>query len=207
MIVFGKKFRSIDIGLVDSTVFKLRTDPPLQFNWTACCATENAITLRLKFEEPQKVLLDEEYDDAILQIKFLNTSFFVETENYVRLISQDFTLKIPIGGSVEYTAVKEVPESTLSLLLPGTLVIFVIVNIIGFYQLEEHQNIVWLQIEFIQIFSLLGLLIKCEERLESDDFAVLFDLGSFVRLDFANFFIKSDPLNRQGENRFALFGY
>ena len=51
-IVFGKKFRSIDIGLVDSTVFKLRTDPPLQFNWTACCATENAITLRLKFEEP-----------------------------------------------------------------------------------------------------------------------------------------------------------
>ena len=73
--------------------------------------------------------------------------------------------------------------------------------------MEEHQNIVWLQIEFIQIFSLLGLLIKCEERLESDDFAVLFDLGSFVRLDFANFFIKSDPLNRQGENRFALFGY
>lgn len=54
---------------------------------------------------------------------------------------------------------------------------------------------------------MLGLLAKSEEGLSTDDFAVLFHLGQFVRLDFANFFIKGDNVSRKGEDRFEFFGF
>ena len=67
----------------------------------------------------------------------MNTLFFIERENYVRLASQDFILSIPIGP-IDNTVVKEIPEKSITLLLPGTIIIFGIVNIFGFFWLEEH---------------------------------------------------------------------
>ena len=87
-----------------------------------------------------------------------------------------------------------------------TLIMLAVINCIGFYALMDHANKVWLQIEFIQCFSLLALLSKNEGVISSADNGFLVDLGYFTRLDFVSNIVPKD-LTREGLNRFDLYSY
>ena len=92
-------------------------------------------------------------------------------------------------------------------LLPFCL--FMTFNVLGFYICSGiNQNLIWIQVEFIQCYAILALLTKNEPggELSASEFGSLVDIGSFTRLDFMSWFITKD-LSRKGFDRFAIFGY
>ena len=71
-------------------------------------------------------------------------------EEHVNLVSYGYTLNAKLSTPPIEPVLIQTPESTtVTGILETTFVMLILISMIGFYQLSDHSNLFWLQIEFL----------------------------------------------------------